>query len=88
MLAKANTLIDTSASLNFVIKDFVMADSFYKDCNNASKLAIRVASEPRISTTKVFFLQFIVLMGTSSLIYNLESFPTLRVRILYWDCQL
>jgi hypothetical protein len=52
--AKANTLIDTSASLNFVSKEFVVANGFYKDCKTAPKLATRVASEQRISTTKVF----------------------------------
>jgi hypothetical protein len=52
--AMADTLIDTSASLNFVSKKFVMADGFYKDCKTAPKLAIRVASEQRISTAEVF----------------------------------
>ena len=51
---KADTRIDTAASLNFVSKKFVMANVFYKDCKTAPKLAIRVASEQRISTTKVF----------------------------------
>ena len=31
-LAKADTLIDTTASLNFVSKEFRMANGFYKDC--------------------------------------------------------
>ena len=31
-----------------------MANGFYTDCNAAIKLAIRVASEQSISTTKVF----------------------------------
>jgi len=52
--AKEDNLIDTSASLNFVSKKFVMANSFYKYCKTAPKLAIRVVSEQRISTTKVF----------------------------------
>ena len=52
--AYANTLIGTSASLNFVIKEFVVAHGFYKDYKTASKLAIRVASEQHISTTKMF----------------------------------
>ncbi len=52
--AKADTLIDTAASLNFVSKEIVMANGFYKDYKTAPKLAIRVASEQRISTTKVF----------------------------------
>ncbi len=54
MSAKANTLIDTTASLNFVSKEFSMANGFYKDCKTAPKLALRVASEQRISTTKIF----------------------------------
>ena len=49
--AKTNTRIDTTTSLSFASKEFVMADGFYKDCKTAPKLAIRVASEQRISTT-------------------------------------
>ena len=52
--AKADTLIDTTTSLNFVNQEFAMANVFYKDCKIAPKLAISVASEQRISTTKVF----------------------------------
>jgi hypothetical protein len=51
---KADTLIDTTASLNFASKEFVVANGFFKDCKTAPKLTIRVASEQRISTTKVF----------------------------------
>ena len=43
--AKAYTLIDKAASLNFLSKEFVVADGFYKDCKTAPKLAIKVASE-------------------------------------------
>jgi len=53
---KADTLIDTAASLDFVSKEFVMANGFYKYCKTVSKMAIRVAIEQRISTTKVFCL--------------------------------
>ena len=48
---KAYTLIETAASLTFVSKEFVMASGFDKDCKTAPTLAIRVASEQRISTT-------------------------------------
>ena len=51
LLAKADTLIDTTASLNFPSKEFVTANGFYKDCKTAPKLAIRFASEKRIYTT-------------------------------------
>jgi hypothetical protein len=43
--AKAHTLIGKAASLNFVSKEFVMANVFDKDWKTAPKLAIRVASE-------------------------------------------
>jgi len=43
--AKAHTRGDTSTSLNFVSKEFVMANGFYKESNTAPNLAIRVASE-------------------------------------------
>ena len=63
----------------------------YKDCKTAPKLAMRVASEQRISTSlrlKCFVLQFLLLMDTSSLTCNLEFSLTSKVGILYWDCQL
>jgi hypothetical protein len=52
--SKADALIDTAASLNFVSKDFVISNGFYKGCKTVPKLSIRVASEQRISTTKLF----------------------------------
>jgi len=52
LFSEAYTLIDTTASLNFVIKGFVVANEFYKECKTVPKLSIRVASEQRISTTK------------------------------------
>ncbi len=39
--SKANTLIDTAASLNFVSKDFFVTNGFYKDCKTVPKLSIR-----------------------------------------------
>jgi len=44
---KADTLIDTAASLNFVSKEFFMASGFHTYCKTAPKLVIRVASEQR-----------------------------------------
>jgi hypothetical protein len=41
--SEADTLIDTAASLNFVIKDFVVTNGFYKDCKTVPKLYVRVA---------------------------------------------
>jgi hypothetical protein len=52
--SKANALIDTGASLIFFSKDFAVTNGFYKGCKTAPKLSIRVASEQRISTTKLF----------------------------------
>jgi hypothetical protein len=52
--SQADALIDTAASLNFVSKDFVISNGFYKGCKTVLKLSIRVASEQRISTTKLF----------------------------------
>ncbi len=54
MSSKAAALIDTAASFNFVCKDFVVTNGFYKGCKTVPKLSIRVASEKRISTTKLF----------------------------------
>jgi hypothetical protein len=52
--SKADALIDTAASLNFVSKDFIVTNGFYKGCKTVPKLSIRVASEQRIATTKLF----------------------------------
>ena len=49
--SKADTLIYTAASLNFVSKDFVVTNSFYNVCKAVLKLSFRVASEQRNSTT-------------------------------------
>ena len=77
---RAYTLIDTSTSLNFGSKDFVIINCFYRDCKTIPKLSIRVASsEQRISTTKVFVLRFLPLLGMSSLTYILESYLTSKV---------
>jgi hypothetical protein len=38
--SKLDTLIDTAISLNFVSKDFVMTNGFYKDCKTVPKLSI------------------------------------------------
>jgi len=51
---KAYALIHTSASLNFVSTEFVMANGLYQICKAAPKLAIRVGCEQRSSTTRVF----------------------------------
>ena len=51
--AKAYSRIDTIASPIFVSHEIVMAKCFYTDCKTAHKLAIKVDSEQRISTTKV-----------------------------------
>ena len=72
--AKADTLIDTKASLNFVSKEFVMANGFYKDCKTAPKLATRGASEQRISTTKVFCPSVFTIDG--------HEFTALQFRVL------
>ena len=52
--SKADTLIDTTASLNFASKNFVVTNGLYKDCKTVPKLSLRVDSEQRISTTKLF----------------------------------
>jgi hypothetical protein len=38
--SKTYTLIDTAASLNFVSKDLVVTNGFYKDCKMVPKLSI------------------------------------------------
>jgi hypothetical protein len=64
LLNKAYTLIYTAASLNFVSKEVVTINGlFYKDCKTVPTLAIRVASEQRISTTKVFCPTFFTIYG-------------------------
>ena len=58
LFLKVYTLIDTAASIDIVSKEFVMTNGLCTDYKIAPKLAIRVASEQRISTTKVFVLRF------------------------------
>jgi hypothetical protein len=77
--AKADALIDTAASYNFVSKEFVMANGFYKYCKTAPKLAC----EQRMSTTKVFCPLVFTIDG-----HEFTYFLTLKVWILYWDYQL
>ena len=67
-------LLTRLASLNFVGKEFVVANGFYKDCKHAPKLTIRVASEQRISTTKVFCPSVFTIDG--------HEFNDLRFRVL------
>ena len=72
--SKADTLIDTATSLNFVSKDFVVTNGFYKYCKTVPKLSIRVASEQRISTTEVFCPTFFTIDG--------HEFTDLQFRVL------
>ncbi len=45
LISKADTLIETAASLNFVSKRFLNANGFYKYCKAAPKVAVKVANE-------------------------------------------
>ena len=76
MPIKADTLIDTAASLYFVSKEFVMAHGFYKDCKSAPKLFTRAASEQRVSTTKV--------VCPSVFTINEHEFTDLQFRALHY----
>jgi len=88
LLAKADTLIDTSASLSIVSKEIVMANGFNKYCKTASKFAIRVASENRIYTTKMFRPSVFTTDGHEFTDLQFRVIPHRKIRILYWDCQL
>ncbi len=72
--SKANTLIEIAASLNFVSKEFVMANGFYKDCKTAPKLSIRVATEQRISMNEQFCPKVYTIDG--------HEFTDLKFRVL------
>jgi hypothetical protein len=93
---KADTLIDTAASLNFVSKKFLDGDGFYKYCKASPKIFVRVANEQRIVTDNVFCptvftidgqefagLQFIVLphFKSSDIILGLPALRDLNVKI-------
>ncbi len=60
---KANTLIDTVASLKFVSKRVLNANGFYKYCNTAPELAIRVANEQLFSIVKICCRTFFTIDG-------------------------
>ena len=77
--SKADTLIDTAASLNFVSKHFVETNGLYK----IAKLFLSYRSEWLISKESLRPNSFVLRFT-----YNSESYLTLKVRILYWDYQL
>jgi hypothetical protein len=72
--SKGDTRIGTAASLNFARKKNVMANGFYTNCMSAPKLSIKVASEQRISTTKVLF--------SSVVIIDEHEFTNLQFKVL------
>jgi len=41
----ADTLVNTASSLNFVCKEFMMTNGFYKVFKSAPKISIRAASD-------------------------------------------
>ncbi len=47
-------LIDSAASLNFVSIEFLTRNSLLEKCSRGPKIAVRIANEQRISTTKTF----------------------------------
>ena len=57
---KADTLIDKASSLNFVSKEFVISNVFYKDCKTDPKPATR------ISTANAFCLSVFTIDGHES----------------------
>jgi hypothetical protein len=84
--SKADALIYRTTSLNFLSKEFVMANSFYKKCRTAPKLAIRMASDQRIFTTQVFFPSIFTIDRHEFTDLQFRALPQLKTRILYWDC--
>jgi hypothetical protein len=76
--AKADTLIYIVASHNFMSKEFVLANCFFKDCKIDPKVAIRVASEQRISTTKVFCPPVFTIDGHEFTYLKFRAFPHLK----------
>ncbi len=72
LYSKADTLIDTTASINFVSKEFVMTNGFYKDCKNAP-------SEQRISTTNVFCPTVFTIDGHEFTDLQLKVLPHFKV---------
>ncbi len=71
---KSGTLIETSTSLIFVGKEFVMTNGVYKKCKTTPNLAIIVANEQRISTNKVFCPSVFTIDG--------HEFTNLQFRVL------
>jgi len=76
--AKAYTLIGTATSLNFLSMEFVMVNDFYKDCKTAPKLALRVASEQRIFTIKVFCPLVFTIDGHEFIDLQFKVFPPFK----------
>jgi len=72
--SKADTLIDTATSLNFVSRKFLHANGFYKYCKASPKIVIRVANEQRIVTNKIFCPSVFTIDG--------QEFSGLQFRVL------
>ena len=85
---KADTLIDTTTYLNFVSKEFVIADGFYKDCKTTPKMVVRVTSEQRISTINVFGTSVFTTDGHEFTDLQFRVLLTSQFQILSWDYQL
>ena len=86
--SEADTLIETTASLNFVSKDFVVTNGFYTDCKTVLKLSIRVASEHRISTTKLFCPTMFTIDGHDFIDLQFRVLPHFKGSDIIWDYQL
>jgi hypothetical protein len=76
--SKADTLIDTITSLNSVSKDFVVTNGFYTDCKTVPKIFIRVASEQRISTTKLLCPTMFTIDGHDFTDLQFRVFPRFK----------
>jgi hypothetical protein len=88
MSSRGDALIDTATSLNFVSKDFVVTNGFYKGCKIVPKLSIRGLVNSASLQPNYVVLQRSPLMDMILPICKLESYLTLKGQILYWDCQL
>ncbi len=60
---KANTLIDTTLSLNFVSTKFLNANNFYKYWKADPKLVVRVANTQRTSTDEILCRRVLTIDG-------------------------
>ena len=79
--SKADTLIDTAASLHFMSQKFLNANGFYKYCKATPKIVVRVTNEQIIFSDKIFCPIVFTIDGHEFSRLQFRVLPHFKVRI-------